>query len=146
MFRKPWVKRTLIAVLVLIVFTVAGFAIYRVGYTRAVFAASEGIPTRAFERFYFMDMHNESEIMPFQDRSDAMFHKLTPGQFLGRETIGYSGFVSPFSLLFRLVFFVGFLWVLYNIVRTIFRGSGWQLTFSKIPDNTISPRGESDEQ
>ena len=145
MIFKPWVKRTLIAVLVLIVFTVAGFAIYRVGYMRGTLAASDGIPTRTFERFYFKDLHNESKSLPFQDRSDAMFHKFSPGQFHGRGTIGYSGYVSPFSLLFRLVFFVGFLWVLYRIVHRIFQGSGWQLTFTKTPEPIISPEKELNE-
>jgi hypothetical protein len=92
-----------------------------------------------------MDMHYEGESLPFQDRSDAMFHKFSPSQFPDRGTIGYSGFVSPFSLLFRLVFFVGFLWVLYSIFRKTFRGSGWQLTFTKTPDPIISPEKELNE-
>jgi hypothetical protein len=146
MFSKPWVKRTLIAVLVLIVFTAAGLAIYRVGYMRGALAASDGIPTRIFERFDFMDMHNEDGIMPFQDRGDAIFHNFMPGQFPSSRTVGYSGFVTPFSLLFRLLFFVGFLWVLYSIFRTIFRGAGWQLTFTKTPDPIISPGEELNQQ
>ncbi len=145
MFSKPWLKRTLIAVLVLIVFTVAGFAIYRVGYMRGALAASDGTLTHTFGRFTFKGIDDGSEIMPFQDRSDAMFHKYSPGQFPGSRTIGYSGFVSPFSLLFRLFFFVGFLWVLYSIFRTIFRGGGWQLTFTKTPEPIISPEKELNE-
>jgi hypothetical protein len=144
MFNKPWVGRTLISILVLVVLAAAGYAIYQIGYTRGVLATGEGIPAYAFGCFNFMD--DEGQTMPFQDRRGIMFHNFYPGRFPGSRTSGIRGFVSPFSLIFRLIVFGGVLWALYAITRGIFRGRGWQLTFSKTPDEAISVGDEKIEQ
>ena len=145
MIRKPWVI-TLIVVISLGVLTVAGYAIYRVGYTRGAFAVSEGASMRSFGRFHFMDMDDEDCTMPFNDHRDAMFNKFSHDRFPGNRSTRTRGFVSPFSLFFRCIFFVGFLWLLYWIIRKVFQGQGWQFTFSRTQDNSISPEDETKEQ
>ena len=50
MSKNKWVGRTLITLLIIVVLVAGGYAIYRYGYTRGVFAANQGEMPFAFSK------------------------------------------------------------------------------------------------
>lgn len=146
MFKKPWVKPTLIALLALLVLTAAGYGAYRLGYMRGALAANDGVPFHPFSGRSFADLDDPTQTMLLQDRRNIMFQEYAPGRFPASKASRLGAFTSPFLILLRLVIFVGVLWVLHRIAHTKFQGSGWKLNFTKTPDSSIPPVDESNDQ
>ena len=121
----------LAAVLVLGVLAGAGYAGYQVGYSRA--AQSTGNPLFATRVEHFgpkdMPMHD------FGKDFDRGFDRgMSPDGF-GRMHHGHGfGFFSPILFLIRIAVLGLIVWLVYKM----FRGNGWQLTFTRHPVENVS--------
>jgi hypothetical protein len=150
MSKTRWLRRILIAVIALGILIAAGYAIYRVGYTRgAVIArAGEGFETRFPGRFRLpQDKLDESQIWP-RVHPGLPQYKFNPRSIFLSRFFGTRPFFSPVLLILKVAFVGVVLWLLYKVVTLIFRDNGWQLTFRTLPTHTdtmdVDPSDENE--
>jgi hypothetical protein len=150
MSKTQWLGRILIVVIALGILIAAGYAIYRVGYTRgAVNArAGEGFEARFPDRFRApQDKLDES---PFWPRGGPGLpqNAFDPRVGVSSRLFGARPFFSPVLLILKVAFVGVVLWLLYKVVTLIFRGNGWQLTFRSLAADTdtadINSPGENE--
>ena len=115
-------------VLIIGLFTGAGFAGYRIGYTRGVQASANGDapPFGRFERFGPQRMPIPSFGKDFDRGFD---HDFPRGRFRIMQRGGGFGILYPLMLLSHLA-----LWVLViGLIYVLFTRSGWRLSVTKQP-------------
>ena len=138
MTKRRWLWGILFAVIALGLLVTAGFIGYYIGVTHGYKIASsdEGIEMPLGRRFDFR--HDQDGDLPgrfhekFEQRKGGYFQK-PPIQ--GQYYPGIRPFFSPFSILLRVGFLILLIWLGYKLFSKLFRGtgSGWQLTYQKLP-------------
>lgn len=150
MSKTQWVGRILFAIIALGLLIAAGFAIYRIGYTRgAVIArAGEGFEARFPGRYSLPQDKLDEGPMWFWGRPGLPQHSFDPRSGFSSRFLGARSFFSPVLLVLKVAFVGLILWLLYKVVTLIFRGKGWQLTFRSLPARTdttdIDPPDENE--
>ncbi len=146
---RIWVGTVLITLLVLIVLSAAGYALYRYGYVRGSMVASsgegfifhqmpfgrghmDGFPGGGFGR---PDLGEMPERMHDRMGGYGSFQHAHPFHdgFSSRMGAGWHpffGLFSPFLFLLKVVFLGLILWLIYKFVTLFTGGKSWQLSFS----------------
>ena len=138
-------KRILLILLVVIIalgaLAGAGFAGFRMGFERGVATQDDGEPRFFVERFHKDEIPGlPLGVYPHDRGFDRGFGG--PIGFHGRN------FGSPISFLLRIAILGLIVWLVYML----FKGNGWQLTFTRIPAQSrpadsvdVGPAASSDE-